>query len=134
MEGETVTDHHKWQARWWELTGRIQIPSKDAEKKEAVKLLEVCCLKMHCHHFPWERYRRSKAIMQKKQLIVLEEPIDIRGNKLHNSMKIKDTIVVMDIIGIIPSPSSPLSIVWLQHNIISFHVIIIRIKLYVLRR
>lgn len=101
MERVTISDNHQWQTQWWELAGRIQVPSQDAEKKEAVKLLEVWSLKMNCHQFHWERDQRSKAVMQKKQLIVLEGPIDIRGNKLYYSMKIEDSIVVMYVIGII---------------------------------
>lgn len=60
-EGVTISDNHNNRHNW-EFTGRIQVPSKDAEKKE-VKLLEVWSLKMNCYQLHRERegHQISKA-------------------------------------------------------------------------
>lgn len=57
--------------------------------------MSVSLRETHSHR---ERDQRSKATLQKKQLIVLEGPIDIRGNKFFYSSKIEDDIIVIDII------------------------------------
>lgn len=76
--------------------------------------------------------------MQKKQLMGLDGPIDNRGNKLYYSMKLKDSIIVIDVNGVI-YVCFPLTFFIPFQNLIaaydiSFHVIILRIKLYVPRR
>lgn len=38
--------------------------------------------------------------MQKKQLIVLQRPIDKRGHKVYSSVKTEDNIIAMYVIGI----------------------------------